>query len=89
MAANLLTFTTTQTIALGGDALFGDVLDSLTIPIMEQTNTNSAPGPASAAAIAALPKKEADKSIMGEDGKAQCSVCMDAVQIRDEMTFLP
>lgn len=73
-----------------GDAVFSDeALDRIITQMMEQTNTNSAPGPASAAAIAALPKKHVDKSMMGQDGKAECSVCMDAVEIGDEVTVLP
>ena len=73
-----------------GDAVFSDeALDRIITQMMEQTNTNSAPGPASAAAIAALPKKPADKNMMGQDGKAECSVCMDAVEIGDEVTVLP
>ena len=73
-----------------GDAVFSDeALDRIITQMMEQTNTNSAPGPASAAAIAGLKKQPADKTMMGQDGKAECSVCMDAVEIGDEVTVLP
>ena len=91
MAANLPTFIA-QMLGNGahGDAVFSDeALDRIITQMMEQTNTNSAPGPASTAAIAALPKKKADKSMMGQDGKAECSVCMDAVEVGDEVTILP
>lgn len=91
MGANLPAFIA-QMLGNGthGDAVFSDeALDRIITQMMEQTNTNSAPGPASAAAIAALPKKEADKAMMGQDGKAECSVCMDAVEIGDEVTVLP
>ena len=73
-----------------GDAVYTDeALDRIISQMMDQHHANSAPGPASAAAIAALPKKKADKSMMGHDGKAECSVCMDAVEIGDEITVLP
>ena len=73
-----------------GDAVYTDeALDRIITQMMEQHNANGAPGPASAAAIAALPKQKADKSMMGHDGKAECSVCMDAVEIGDEITVLP
>ena len=73
-----------------GDAVFTDeALDRIITQMMDQQNANSAPGPASAAAIAALPKQKVDKSMLGSDGKAECSVCMDAVEIGDEVTMLP
>ena len=73
-----------------GDAVFSDeALDRIITQMMEQQNAHSAPGPASAAAIAALPKQKVEESMMGQDGKAECSVCMDAVQIGDEVTTLP
>ena len=73
-----------------GDTVFSDeALDRVITQLMDQTNPHSAPGPASTAAIAALPKKKVEKSMMGQDGKAECSVCMDAVDLGDEVTMLP
>lgn len=73
-----------------GDAVYTDeALDRIITQMMDQTNANSAPGPASAAAITALPKQKVDKTFMGQDGKAECSVCMDGVDIGDEVTMLP
>jgi len=73
-----------------GDAVYTDeALDRVITQMMEQTNSNSAPGPASAAAIEALPKKTVHKAMMGQDGKAECSVCMDTVEIGDQVTELP
>lgn len=73
-----------------GDAVYSEeALDRIITQMMDQNHQGSAPGPASAAAIAALPKKPADKTMMGSDGKAECSVCMDAVEIGDEVTVLP
>ncbi|MCJ1466473.1 hypothetical protein MMC07_005092 [Pseudocyphellaria aurata] len=76
--------------ATHGDAVYTEeALDRVITQFMEQTHGSSAPGPASAEAISGLPKKEADKSMMGSDGKAECSVCMDNVDIGDEVTVLP
>lgn len=44
--------------------------------------------PASAAAIAALPKKIVDKPMLGSDGTADCSICLD-VSLGEEVTVLP
>lgn len=73
-----------------GDAVYTEeALDRVITQFMEQAQGSGAPGPASPEAIAKLPKKAADKSMMGSDGKAECSVCMDNVDIGDEVTVLP
>ena len=79
------------TRAAHGDAVFTDeALDRIISQMMDQQGGGgSAPGPATATAIAALPKKQADKDMVGTDGKAECSVCMDAVLLGDEVTVLP
>ena len=87
---NLNTFITQMLGGVSGDAVYSEeALDRIITQMMDQNHQGSAPGPASAAAIAALPKKPADKTMMGSDGKAECSVCMDAVEIGDEVTVLP
>ena len=76
--------------AANGDAVYTEeALDRVISQFMDQANGSTAPGPASAEAIQGLPKKEVDKSMMGSDGKAECSVCMDSVEIGDEVTVLP
>ena len=73
-----------------GDAVYSEeAMDRLLTQLMEQNNVSHAPGPAPAAAIAALPKVLVEEKMMGNDGKAECSVCMENVQIRDEVTMLP
>ena len=73
-----------------GDAVYSEeALDRIISQFMEAQNGQTAPGPASEAAIAALPKKKADESILGAEGKAECSVCMDNVNPGDEVTVLP
>ena len=56
---------------------------------MEQHSTSTAPGPASAAAIAALPKVRIGKEHLDSQGKAECSICMDGLELGDEVTELP
>jgi len=73
-----------------GDAVYTEeALDRIVTQLMDQTGAHRAPGPASAAAIASLPKQKANESMLGENGRAECSVCMDAVEIGDEVTILP
>lgn len=76
--------------AAHGDAVFTqEALDRVISQLMEQNAGSNAPGPASEAAIQALPKRQLDKTMMGDDGKAECSICMDGVEIGNEVTVLP
>ncbi|KAL9000381.1 MAG: hypothetical protein Q9169_000898 [Polycauliona sp. 2 TL-2023] len=76
--------------AAHGDVVYSqEALDRIISQFMEQHNGSSAPGPASADAISALPKKKVDKEMLGSDGKAECSVCMDNVELGDDVTLLP
>ncbi|KAI4287071.1 MAG: hypothetical protein L6R35_003670 [Caloplaca aegaea] len=76
--------------AAQGDVVYSEeALDRIISQFMESQNGSSAPGPASAAAIEALPTKKVDKDMLGTDGKAECSVCMDNVELDDEVTVLP
>lgn len=43
---------------------------------------------ASAAAVALLPKKKADKSMLGPDGEAECLVCMETFVLDIDLTGL-
>ena len=73
-----------------GDAVYTqEALDRVISQLMEQHSTSSAPGPASSEAIAALPKAKVQESMLGNDGKAECSVCMDNVEVGEEVTMLP
>ena len=76
--------------AAHGDVVYSqEALDRIISQFMEQHNGSSAPGPASAAAISALPTKKIDKEMLGTDGRAECSVCMDNVELGDDVTLLP
>lgn len=69
-----------------GDFIFSqDALERF----MEQTQSSNAPPPASEEAIQSLPTKEVTKEMMGNDGTAECSICMDNVELGSDVTFLP
>jgi E3 ubiquitin-protein ligase RNF115/126 len=76
--------------ATAGDAVFTqEALDRVISQLMEQHAGGNAPGPASPAAISALPQKKVDKTMLGNEGKAECSICMDSVELGSEVTELP
>lgn len=73
-----------------GDAVFSDeALDQVMTRLMEQHQAGNAPGPATTDAITALPTKQIGKEDLDESGKADCSICMDEVNIGDTVTALP
>lgn len=73
-----------------GDAVYTqEALDRIISQLMEQHSGSTAPGPAPADQIASLPKVPVDESMLGSDGKAECSVCMDNVQLGEIVTKLP
>ncbi|GAB7348954.1 hypothetical protein MBLNU459_g7944t1 [Dothideomycetes sp. NU459] len=73
-----------------GDAVYSqEALDRIITQLMEQNQAGNAPGPATADAIASLPQKSISESDLGENGKADCSICMDEVQLGDKVTLLP
>lgn len=76
--------------AVAGDAVYSqEALDRIISTLMEQHPSSNAPGPAPAEAIASLPKKKIDKEMLGPEGKAECSVCMDDVVLDEEVVALP
>lgn len=66
-----------------------EAMDRIVSQLMEQTATSNAPGPASQADIDALTRKKITKEMLGDDGNADCSICMDAVEPEEEVTELP
>ena len=75
--------------ARSGDAVFSqEALDRVMSQLMEQNQTNGPP-PAPQEIIDQLPKREVDAEMLGSDGKAECSICMDNVEIGTEVTVLP
>ncbi|KAF2004695.1 hypothetical protein P154DRAFT_36530 [Amniculicola lignicola CBS 123094] len=79
----------------GGNAAAGDfvysqeALDRVISQLMEQTSTSNAPGPAPQSDIDALPRKHVSMDMLGPEGRAECSICMDEVNIGEEVTELP
>lgn len=73
-----------------GDAVYTqEEFDRIISQLIDQNTNGTAPPPASDSAIRSLPKKEVDKQMMGTDGKAECSICMEAVEVGTEVTVLP
>jgi hypothetical protein len=73
-----------------GDAVYSqEELDRVITSLIENTGPGTAPPPASANAIRSLPKKKVDRDMMGPENNAECSICMDAVELGTEVTVLP
>ncbi|KAJ5125583.1 hypothetical protein N7476_010076 [Penicillium atrosanguineum] len=73
-----------------GDAVYSqEELDRVISQLIDHNNAGTAPPPASESAIRSLPTKKVDQEMLGSDGKAECSICMDAVEVGTEVTVLP
>ncbi|KAJ5613190.1 hypothetical protein N7510_006384 [Penicillium lagena] len=73
-----------------GDAVYSqEELDRVISQLIDQNVNGTAPPPASEQAIHNLPKKKVDQQMMGTDGKAECSICMEPVDLGTEVTVLP
>jgi E3 ubiquitin-protein ligase RNF115/126 len=78
-----------------GNARMGDgvytqeAFDRIMTQLMEQNAGSTAPPPASEDAIRSLQRKKVDKDMLGEEGKAECSICMEEVDIGADVTVLP
>lgn len=86
-------FSTMGMMAPGGN--LGDFvysqegLDRIVSQLMEQTASSNAPGPATQTDIDALPRKTVTEDMLGDEHKAECSICMDEVNIGEQVTELP
>ena len=73
-----------------GDTVFSqEAFDRVMSQLMEQNQGSTAPGPASETAINSLATKKVEKDMLGSDGTAECSICMDNVELGDNVTVLP
>lgn len=73
-----------------GDTVYSqEAFDRIMTQLMEQNNASTAPPPASEDAIRSLKKQKVDREMLGDDGNAECSICMDNVEIGQEVTVLP
>ncbi|KAI5299447.1 hypothetical protein KEM56_003228, partial [Ascosphaera pollenicola] len=72
-----------------GDAVFAEeALQNIMQQLAEQSGP-SGPLPASEEAINALPKKPVDTSMLDDEGNAECTICMENVEVGTEVTVLP
>lgn len=62
--------------------------DRIISDIMERTSAGAGAPGATEDTITALPKKKADESMLGETGKAECTICMADVTTGDVVTEL-
>lgn len=73
-----------------GDAVYSqEGLDRIISQLMEQHQTGNAPGPATRTAIENLPTRKIVEKDFSDDGNAECSICMEAVELGTEVTVLP
>jgi E3 ubiquitin-protein ligase RNF115/126 len=73
-----------------GDAVYSqEELDRVISQLIDQNINGNAPPPASESAIQALPRKKIDKEMLGPDAKAECSICMESVDLDTEVAILP
>lgn len=84
-------FSTLFNIGRHGDAVYSqEELDRVISQILEHSvNGSGAAPPASADTIASLPKKIVDESMLGPEGKAECSICIEPVELGTEVAVLP
>lgn len=76
--------------AVHGDAVYTqEALDRIITQLMDASpQTNAAP-PASQDAIDKLEKKRVDDQMLGSEGKAECTICIDQISRGDEVAVLP
>ncbi|KAJ6008408.1 hypothetical protein N7540_012384 [Penicillium herquei] len=73
-----------------GDAVYSqEELDRVISQLIDHNATGTAPPPAPTSAIHSLPRKKADQQMLGSDGKAECSICKDTVELGTEVAMLP
>ncbi|CRG83919.1 Mitochondria fission 1 protein [Talaromyces islandicus] len=74
---------------LGGDVVYSqEELDHVISQLIDQ-NTNQGAPPATESAIQSLPKIKINTEMLGTEGRAECSICMDPVELGTEVTELP
>jgi hypothetical protein len=72
-----------------GDAVYSqEELDRVISQLIDQNLNRTGAPPAPQSAIRALPKKKVDEEMLGSDGKAECSICMEQVELGTEVAVL-
>lgn len=73
-----------------GDAVYSqEALDRIITNLMESNPQSNAAPPASGAAIESLERKAVDDEMLGPEGKAECTICIDSMNKGDEAVVLP
>jgi len=80
----------TPPMGVHGDAVYSqEALDRIITSLMEANPQSNAAPPATQAAIDRLEKKKVDDKMLGAEGKAECTICIDDLNKGDEVTVLP
>lgn len=73
-----------------GDAVYSrEALEEVIAQLGQQDAQGAGPPPAPTTAIQSLPKRKVNKEMLGSDGKAECAICKDTVELDTEVTMLP
>ncbi|KAF7715548.1 Zinc finger RING-type domain-containing protein [Penicillium ucsense] len=73
-----------------GDAVYSqEELDRVISQLIDHAQQGNGPPPAPESIINSLPKKKVTPEMVGTDGKADCSICMESVELNTEVTVLP
>ncbi|RGP76778.1 ring finger [Fusarium longipes] len=76
--------------AVHGDAVYSqEALDRIITGLMEANPQSNAAPPASEEALRNLERKPVNKEMLGSEGKAECTICIDEMKEGDMATFLP
>lgn len=76
--------------AVHGDAVYSqEALDRIITTLMESNPQSNAAPPASRAAIDSLERKRIDETMLGPEGKAECTICIESMHKGDEVLVLP
>lgn len=73
-----------------GDAVYSqEELDRVISQLIDHAQQGNGPPPAPESVINSLPRKKVTPEMIGTDGKAECSICMEAAEVDTEVTVLP
>lgn len=76
--------------AVHGDAVYSqEALDRIVSTLMEAHPQSNAAPPATQTAIDQLEKKKLTDEMIGSEGKAECTICIDEMHRGDDVTVLP
>ncbi|EKJ70695.1 hypothetical protein FPSE_09205 [Fusarium pseudograminearum CS3096] len=76
--------------AVHGDAVYSqEALDRIITRLMEANPQSNAAPPATDEALRNLERKPVNKQMLGSEGKAECTICIDEMKEGDMATFLP